>query len=134
MTIDFESWDAVMRTNKLVARLIEHRGGSMAKQWWDYDFNCAQSIEAILAAFNAAGPWQWERVDSHNCGQYVKCRRPRELAQVRVYERRQFRSWQPGDREGFYAELEGASEAQPVIDAVFWNLLQAINATNIVEA
>src|SRR5262245_49344206 len=103
----------------------------MPNEGWGYDFDCALSIDAILAAFNAAGTWQLQQVHSENCGDYVRCR-PSEHAQVRVYERRQFRTWQPGDREGFYAELESDPEAQPEIDAVLWSFLQRVNATNIV--
>src|SRR5262245_45179952 len=127
-----EPSEIVLENNSRFNNHIGHRGGLMAKQGWGYDFNCSQSIDAMLAVFNTAGPWQWQSVDSDICGQYVKCR-PREYAQVRVYDRRQFRTWQTGDREGFYAELESATETQPEIDAVFWNLLLAVNATNTVE-
>jgi hypothetical protein len=104
----------------------------MPNQWWGYDFTSSQSIGAILAAFNAAGPWQWQQVHSEFCGDYVRCR-PTERARVRVYERSQFRSWEPGDREGFYAELESDPDAWPEMDQVFRSLLQRINAKNVTE-
>jgi hypothetical protein len=104
----------------------------MLNEGWAYDFACTRPIEAILAAFNAAGPWQWQQVHSDFCGDYVRCR-PTERARVRVYERSQFRAWQAGDREGFYAEFESDPEGRSEIDQVFRRLLQLINATNITE-
>jgi hypothetical protein len=104
----------------------------MPNEGWGYDFDCAQSIAAILADFNAAGPWQWQLGDSDIYGFYVRCR-PKEHVRVRVYERRQFWTWEPGDGEGFYAELESDPEGRAEIDQVFRRLLQEINATNIVE-
>jgi hypothetical protein len=101
-------------------------------QWWGYDFTCGQSIDVILAAFNAAGPWQWQRGDSDIYGDYLKCR-PREHVEVRVYERSGFRTWRLGDRQGFYAELASDAETRSEIDQVFRHLLQRINATNIIE-
>jgi len=46
----------------------------MLKADWAYDFACDQPIEVIPAAFNAAGPWQWQLRDSHFYGDYVSCR------------------------------------------------------------
>jgi hypothetical protein len=104
----------------------------MPNQWWGYDFNCSQSIEAILAAFNAAGPWQWQLGDSDFYGDYVRCR-PNERSRLRVYERSQFWTWQPGNPEGFYAEFESDPEGRSEIDQIFRRLLQEIDATNITE-
>ena len=102
------------------------------RQWWGYDFTCAQPIDAILATFNADGPWQWQRGDSDIYGDYLKCL-PMEHAEVRVYERSGFRTWRRGDREGFYAELGSGAETRSETDQVFRGLLQRINATNITE-
>src|SRR4029453_5877244 len=104
----------------------------MSNQWWGYYFDCAHSIEAILAAFNAAGPWQWQLGDSDMYGFYVRCR-PRERVHLRVYQCSKSRTVQPGDSEGFYAEFESDPESRSEIDQAFRRLLQEINATNIVE-
>jgi hypothetical protein len=100
--------------------------------WWGYDFTCRQPIEAILSAFNAVGPWQWQPGDSDIYGDYLKCR-PKEHAEVRVYERSRFRTWRRGEREGFYAELCSDAETRSEIDQVFRRLLQRINATSIAK-
>jgi len=109
---------------------MDHQG---LNEGWAYDFVCTRPIGAILAAFNAAGPWQWQRVHSDFCGDYVRCR-PTGRARVRVYQRCQFQAWQPGDRGGFYAELESELDAWPEVDQVFRHLLQGIGAKNITES
>jgi hypothetical protein len=110
------------------------RAADMAKEqlWWGYDFSCCQSVETILAAFKAASPWQWQLGDSDIYGFYVRCR-PNENAEVRVYERRQFWTWRPGDGDGFYAELASDPANRSEIDQAFCRLLQVINAKNIAE-
>ena len=102
------------------------------KHHWGYDFTCKRKVDAIRAAFNAAGPWQWEKGDSDIYGDYLKCQ-PKENANIRVYERSQFRTWRPWDRGGFYAELEGDAEAWPDIDHQFLCLLEGIKAKNITK-
>ena len=97
---------------------------------WGYDFACGTSIDAILAAFNSAGTWQWRLGDSDIYGDYVKCR-PNEHAKIRVYDARQFHSWRAGDAEGFWAELSCAPDDRPEIDQTFLDLLRRIKAKNI---
>ena len=57
----------------------------MLKAYWAYDFACDQSLEAIVAAFNAAGPWQWTQRESAVYGDYLNCR-PKERVRLRVHE------------------------------------------------
>ena len=105
-------------------------------QHWSYDFACDQPIDAILAAFNAAGPWQWEMRDSDFYGDYLSCR-PKERVHVRVFEyARNWRAVSAGRREGFSAWLECDAEntaTRSETDQVFRRLLQGINATKIIE-
>lgn len=101
---------------------------------WGYDFICYQTVEAMQAAFNAAGPWQWERRDSDIYGFYLKCR-PMPQVEISVYQRSQFRNSARPDRE-FNAWLAiGAESAatQSEIEAVFRRLLQSVHAIDITE-
>ena len=97
---------------------------------WGYDFNCDKSIAAVHAVLNTEGPWQWTIGDSDIYGDYLKCR-PKERADIRVYDARQFWRWSAGDREGFWAELACDGEDRAQIDLKFRDLLGVINATNI---
>jgi hypothetical protein len=106
--------------------------GEPLNSWWGYDFDCGQSIDAILDAFNAAGPWQWQRGDSDIYGDYVRCR-PTERSRVRVYECSQLRRSQREDPGGFYAELVSDPEGRSEIDEIFRRLLKSIDATDIVD-
>jgi hypothetical protein len=81
----------------------------MLKAYWAYDFACEQSLDAIAAAFNAAGPWQWQLRESAVYGDYLNCR-PMERVRLRVHEYPQ---------TGEYG--------------TFRRLLQAINATDVTE-
>lgn len=106
----------------------------MQKANWAYDFDCDRSMEAILAAFNAAGPWRWVLGDSPTYGDYLNCR-PQTDVRVRLHEYPQ--AYFTGHREkGFSALLEIRPESEAKrfeIDNVFRRLLQAIDATNITE-
>ena len=110
----------------------------MPKAYWAYDFACDLPIEAILAIFNAAGPWQWGQRESAVYGDYLNCR-PSEHVRLRVHEYPQTGAYGTfiGLRDkGFSAllEVESGSEAtQAEIDSAFRRLLQAINATNTTE-
>ena len=102
---------------------------------WGYNFTCDQPIRAILAVFKAASPWQWELRDSDIYGDYLNCR-PKEHAQVQVYEYSQMRGASVGAREGFSAWLQSDAEniaTRSEIDDVFRRLLKTIHATNITE-
>jgi hypothetical protein len=101
-------------------------------QHWGYDFSCSRSINAMLAAFNAAGLWQWNVGDSDIYGFYLKCR-PTERAEVRVYERAQFRTGRAGSRGGFWAELSSEDASRSEIDQHFRQLLNVIKASSITE-
>ena len=106
----------------------------MLKECWAYDFDCDQSIEAILAAFNSAGPWQWGLGDSTTYGDYLNCR-PKEHVRVRIHEYPQMLFIGKRDK-GFSALLEIRPESTATwfeIDGVFRRLLQEIEATNITE-
>lgn len=108
----------------------------MLKEYWAYDFTCDQSIEAILAAFNSAGPWQWVLGESTTYGDYLNCR-PKKHVRVRLHEYPQMLFVGPrATGEGFTALLEIRPESTATrfeIDGVFRRLLQAIDATNITE-
>ena len=110
----------------------------MPKAYWAYDFACDQPIETVLAAFNAAGPWQWQLRESAVYGDYLNCR-PDAHVRLRVHEYPQTGEYGTftGLRDkGFSALLEvdsGSAAAQPEIDGVFRRLLQAIDATNVTD-
>jgi hypothetical protein len=110
----------------------------MLKAYWAYDFVCDRPIEAILDAFNAAGPWQWRLRESGVYGDYLNCR-PMEHVRVRVHEYPQTGAYGTfvGLRDkGFSALLEVEAEStrsRSEIDGVFRHLLQTINATDLTE-
>jgi hypothetical protein len=87
----------------------------------------------MLVALNAAGPWQWTMGDSDVYGFYLKCR-PTEHAEIRVFERAQFRTGGRGSREAFWAELLSDAESRSEIDQHFRRMLSAIKATNITQS
>jgi hypothetical protein len=105
----------------------------MDKTYWAYDFGCDLPMQDIRAAFNAAGPWQWEQRERIHYGDYLSSR-PTEGVWLKVHA-------YPGDYgsvvglgdKGFKAQLEMPvdSTAQAEIDGIFRRLLQAINATSV---
>ena len=110
----------------------------MLKAYWAYDFACVQSLEAIVAAFNAAGPWQWQLRESAVYGDYLNCR-PMERVRLRVHEYPQTGDYGTfvGLRgKGFSALLEVEAESAAIrseIDGTLRRLLQTINATDVTE-
>jgi hypothetical protein len=106
-----------------------------SKEYWAYDFACDQPMEAILAALNSAGPWQWVMGDSSTYGDYLNCR-PQEHVRVRLHEYPQMLFVGSRRGKGFSALLEIRIESvatQIEIDDVFRRSLQEIDATNIRE-
>jgi hypothetical protein len=105
---------------------------------WAYDFVCEQPIEAMLVAFNAAGPWQWQLRDSAVYGDYLNCR-PFEHVRLRVHEYPSAGAYGvfTGLRnEGFSALIEmreGNSATRAEIDDVFRALLHQVGAADLVE-
>jgi hypothetical protein len=105
---------------------------------WAYDFRCDRPIEAVLAAFNAAGPWQWQLRESAVYGDYLNCR-PQEHVRLRVHEyptAGEYGVFVGLRDKGFCALLEvgvasGAARAE--IDGAFLRLLQEIDAADVVE-
>jgi len=107
----------------------------MLKAYWAYDFTYDQPIEAMLAAFNSAGPWRWFLGASTTYGDYLNCR-PEEQVRVRVHEYPQMLFVIGLRDKGFTALLEIRAESTATrfeVDDVFRRLLQAIEATNITE-
>ena len=110
----------------------------MLEAHWAYDFVCDRSIEAILNAFNAAGPWQWRLRESAVYGDYLNCR-PIEQVRVRVHEYPQtgeYGTFVGLHDKGFSVLLEVEAErttTRSEIDGVFRYLLQTINATDMTE-
>src|SRR5262249_17492854 len=102
------------------------------RQFWGYDFRCGKTVDALLAAFNAAGPWQWALGDSDFYGFYVKCR-PDGRAEVRVFQAAQFRTSQATDPTEFWAELASDATLRPEIARQFLSLLDSVNATDVTE-
>ena len=102
--------------------------------YWAYDFSCGQSLEAICAVFNAAGPWRWQVRDSYFYGDYLNTR-PATGVRLRVHEYPQ--AFFEGFREqGFSAllQIEADTSVEKVeVDAVFRGLLSRIMATGITE-
>lgn len=101
---------------------------------WAYDFSCDQSLEAMCAVFNAAGPWQWQLRDSYVYGDYLSTR-PATGVHLRVHEYPQ--AFFKGARdEGFSAllQIETNSLADKTeVDAFFQGLLSRVTATDITE-
>jgi hypothetical protein len=107
----------------------------MLKAYWAYDFTCDQQMEAILATFNSAGPWQWFLGESAVYGDYLNCR-PKEHVRVRVHEYPQMLYTVGLRRKGFSALLEIRPEGTATrfeIDDIFRRLLQVIDATRVTE-
>jgi hypothetical protein len=110
----------------------------MLKAYWAYDFVCDRTIEVILAAFNAAGPWQWMMRESAVYGDYLSCQ-PKEHVRVRVHEYPQTGEYGTfvGLRDNSFSallEIEAESGAtRSETDRVFQHLLQMINATDVTE-
>jgi hypothetical protein len=101
---------------------------------WAYDFTCDQPIEAILAAFSAAGPWEWQLRETSTYGDYLNCR-PQPHVRLRVHEY-PFRAFVGLRGKGFKALLQievGSTATRAEIDDRFRRLLQAINAANLTE-
>ncbi|MCO6453100.1 MAG: hypothetical protein J5I90_20130 [Caldilineales bacterium] len=101
---------------------------------WAYDFSCDQPLETIGAAFNDAGPWQWQLRDSYIYGDYLNAR-PAPGVHLRVHEYPQ--AFYKGPREqGFLALLQIETDSlldKAEIDAVFQGLLNRVMATGITE-
>jgi hypothetical protein len=115
------------------------------KTCWAYAFTCEQPMEAILAALNAAGPWQWQARDSAWYGDYLNVR-PVPGARVRIHEFPSSGSEEAGVYvgpgtvdgvvydQGFTALLEAEAPANRLeIDRTFRGLLEPIGATNVRE-
>jgi hypothetical protein len=93
----------------------------------------------MLAIFNQAGPWQWERRESAWYGDYLNTR-PAEGIRVRVHEYPQ--TGEAGMTfvglrdKGFSAllhiEAEG-STTQEEVDSIFRGLLSRVNASEVTE-
>lgn len=106
----------------------------MLKEYWAYEFACDRTIEAILAAFESAGPWRWVLSESAVYGDYLNCR-PKEHVRVRVHQYPQMLFVRRLDK-GFTALLEIRAESVATrveIDDVFRRLLHAIDATDVTE-
>ena len=108
------------------------------KAYWAYDFECGQSIERIIAIFNANGPWQWKLRDSAWYGDYLNtC--PTEGVRVRVHQYPQ--TGEAGvfvglRNRGFSAllQIETKSVASRTeVDEIFRGLLNTFNARSITE-
>ncbi len=101
---------------------------------WAYDFSCDQTLEAICAVFNAAGPWHWQVRDSYWFGDYLNTR-PAPGLRLRVHEYPQ--AFFEGFREkGFSALLQiedDGSIKKDEVDAAFRGLLGRVMATDITE-
>jgi hypothetical protein len=114
------------------------RVADMLKAYWAYDFVCDRPIEAILTAFNQAGPWQWEPRESAVYGDYLNSH-PLEGVRVRVHQYPQMGEYGVfiGLRDkGFSALLQVDAECaatRSAVDDAFRSLLQRINATDMTE-
>ena len=98
------------------------------KAYWAYEFNCAKSIDEILAVFNVSGPWYWEMGDSAWYGDYLDAH-PVEGVRVRIHEF-------PEADVKYTALLQIKSESpveQAEIDEVCKSLLNKINARDTKE-
>src|SRR5262245_24341559 len=101
-------------------------------QNWGYDFSSWKSVDDMLIALNAASPWHWKMGDSDIYGFCLKCRL-KEHAEIRVFERAQFRTGGGENREGFWAELSSDAESRPEIDQQFRHALSGIKSRNITQ-
>jgi hypothetical protein len=105
----------------------------MDQVFWGYDFECGKPLDAMLAAFNSGGAWQWKLGDSDVYGDYLKCQ-PKEHARIRVYDARRFWMWRAGDPEGFWAELSCGPGDRAEIDRGFLDLLRRVEASDISQS
>ncbi len=95
---------------------------------WAYDFTFERSLEALLAALEAAGPWPWQGRDSHWHGSYLNSR-PEPGVRVRIHHF-------PDQPQPFSALLELQPEAaarRAAIDAVFRAALAGAGARDLRE-
>jgi len=121
--------------------LLARGSATMSRAYWAYVFTCEQSIEAMLAALNDAGPWRWQARESAWYGDYLNVR-PAEGVRLRIHE---FPSSGevsifvgPGVVDGVaydrgytaLLELDNAA-ARAEIDGIFRGLLGTIGAGNI---
>jgi hypothetical protein len=110
----------------------------MLEASWAYDFVCDRPIEAVLDAFNAAGPWRWTLRESAVYGDYLNCR-PMEHVRVRVHAYPQtgdYGTFVGLRHKGLSALLEVEAESTATrseIDGVFRCLLQTIDASDMTE-
>ena len=108
------------------------------KAYWAYDFACDRSLADILAAFNAAGPWQWDLHESAWYGDYLNAR-PLDGVRVRVHAYPQAGEGGVfvGLRDkGFSASLQIEAECsatQAEVDEVLRRLLNRVSAEDLKE-
>jgi hypothetical protein len=109
------------------------------RDYWAYDFATADhSLERMLAAFNAAGPWQWSLGDSGWYGDYLKTRPvPGLRVRVHQYPQRGDGGVFSGLRDrGFSALLQtedGCPATQAEVDTVFRGLLTGFGVMDVTE-
>jgi len=105
---------------------------------WAYDFTCDRPIDAILAAFNEAGPWQWELRENTIYGSYLNTR-PQTGVRAQIHEypfTGPYGAFTGLHARGFNALLEvrtGSGAARSEIDGVVRTLLGMVGATNVAE-
>ena len=112
--------------------------------YWACALTCDKEIEDIAAAWNEAGPWQWELRERFFFGSYLNSR-PAEGVRVHLHEffpdsQSLFLYPGPGTVEGFRydkgftAQLElqaDSSMSKEEIDGVFAQLLTMIGAEHV---
>jgi len=120
------------------------------KAYWAYAFASYKPIEAIAAAWNEAGPWQWQARDSHWYGDYLNTR-PVEGTRVRIHEASHKPDGSAAERSlfdwigHFFAQIRGGAQrytallqiegdspaTRAEVDGVLRGLLEKIAATRI---
>jgi len=100
---------------------------------WAYEFQCDLSLEALLDALEANGPWSWTQRESYVEGSYINCR-PDGHSRIKINKFPQGFVDRDG-QEGFSALIRTSLDhaaARQALDRSLKELLKAVGATELV--
>ena len=94
--------------------------------YWSYEFQCKQSLEAILDILIETSQWDWHLRDSYWYGDYLNSR-PMQGVRVRIHE------W-PESRYTILLQIDSESTADRlIIDESIKVIFDKIEAKNVCE-
>jgi len=99
---------------------------------WAYDFQCDLSLEALLDALEAAGPWTWTMRESYIEGSYLNTRPDDTM--IKINEHPQGFVERPGEA-GFSTLVRTKSENadfRQELDRTLVELLKAVGVKDLV--